>query len=1053
MFSHLHVHSDYSFLDGFAKVEELVEQAVLLGQPALALTEHGNMCGTVPFVKIARKNGIKPIIGQEFYLQDDRFIESEKGNTRHIVLHAMNETGYKNLVKLSTLANVENFYYRPRITFDWLRQYSDGLICLTACLGGVLARSMHDVELFGTLVDELKYIFGDRLYLEVQSNGLPEQTDYNNFLLGYSEESGIKTVMTTDVHYADKDDYEFHDAWLCIKSDKQISDKNRMRYEPNAYYMISEDEIPKYLLPSAHRTQEIVDRCNFELEMGSGSERFPRSGVENPTKEIRLKSLEKLNSYAIFMEGDFATYRDRLEHEIKVIDKIGYSDYFVIIEDIVSHAIDRGIPVGPGRGSAAGSLTCFLLGITQLDPIKYDLLFERFLHEDRVSPPDIDLDFCKDRRDEVINYVKEKYGSNNVASIGNYSYLQPKQALKDAMRILGIDYSIANTISKMIPAHAKTIKHAVEESPELRNKAASSELIKEALKIASHFQGHIRHTGTHAAGVVVSPVPLDEIVPLQRIKDNLCTQYDMRAIEDLGMLKIDFLGLRTLTVIDNALTAINEAGEYSGTPAWDLELEDKEVYDMLKRGETKGCFMLETPLLTRACLDFSVDRFKDIILIGAICRPVTLSTGMYDQCLQNRIYPDNISYIHNSLKDILDDTHGVAVYQEQIMQMCQKIAGFSMAQADRVRKLISKAAQMSDTQIGNMLVDSKREFYDGAEKNNIRLEPTHRMWDLIRGASYGFNKSHATSYAMLSFMTAWLRCYFPEYLFAAVLSSVAKDKARVAAYIRECKKLGIKVLPPDILRSKPEFCVERGAIRFGLSAVKGIGEDKAIKLREEMKGTEGLTTLEEIAAVCPSLGQKRTLDALTEAGCLDSYINNRRSVLEASKDIAAKIRKYHKANERVDNQEQMFQDLERKLILNIKEREPMTQKEIMELEFERTGMFLSIDPLSKYRQIFLRDCISSKRELDFAIEEGSAKLGGVVVDVSKFLTKKLVPMAKVCLETVFGTVDLVFFPNEWEEFGEEVGIGVPMIISGGVLNEGKEWAVRYAKELILEECI
>jgi len=1057
-FCSLHNHSDYSFLDGFAKIEDLVKRAKELEYESLALTEHGNMCSAVKFARICEDFGIKPIHGQEFYIVDDLWVpncnltKTPQEQTRHIILLAKNEIGFKNLIALSTVAHTRGFYYNPRINFDLLRKHSEGVICLTACLNGVLAKSikLEKLDEANEIADALKSIFSDDLYVELQTNGLEIQRQVNGELRKIADRIGAKCVATTDVHYVTADDYEAHDAWLCIRFNKKVSDPNRKRYEPNAYYLPAPEEIPEELKDAAANTIEVSEKCNVKIKLESGASNFPESDIKDPMEWISIQCLEALDGLSVVISGEFSRYSERLDYELRVIDQLGFGHYFVIIADIISWCKRIGIRTGPARGSGAASLVCYLLGITEIDPIEYDLIFERFLHEDRVSPPDLDLDFQQDRRDEVIEYVKNKYGASNVASICNFSMLQPKQAIKDAMRVLGIEYKIAESISKMIPEGAATIKQAVDINDELRNKIKGSHILQEAFKLASKFQGHLRQAGTHAAGIVVTPMPLNEIVPLQRIRGNIVTQFDMHDVEALGLLKMDLLGLRTLTIIENTIRMLNRDGHLSGEPEWDLK--DENVYEMLRHGDTKGCFMLETDLLTRACIEFEIDKFDDLILIGAICRPVTLESGMKDECLKNKKNPSRIKYLDDRLKPILKKTYATAVFQEQIMQICQVMAGFSMIDADKVRKLIGKGAQMESYQKDKFLRDMKEKFYVGCKGNNVLRKTVDRLWKLIANASYGFNKPHATSYAKLSFMTAWLRHYFPTYFFAAVLSSVSDRQAKVADYARECRRMGIEVIPPDAIWSKPEFTVDAGRVRFGLNAIKGIGVESSGKISdsvEKLRDKALTPNFNNIATICESVGKKQILQALTESGALDKYITTRKAIMVQIGEIIKAIRAFHKGPIQT-NQELLFGGTLETKSLNldsiIHPAEEFTLEELALMEYDRTGIFLSTDPLKEHRKLFLQSCVSSVKEVKNAAYSGRAKFGGVVVGVKEITTKKHDLMAKVAIETVMGVYEFVMFPSTWNSFGKIMKIGKAVIIRATPQKEG-DWIAQDAREV------
>lgn len=1053
-FAHLHVHSDYSFLDGISSVEELIDNAIASGHRAIALTDHGNMCGAIRFYRYAKENNIKPIVGQEFYyVHGNNFRVSQKSGM-HLVLLAKNCVGYKNLVKLSTFAHVEGFYYNPRINLEVLSQHSEGLICLTACLSGVLAKDIRngDEDRAKETAVALKDLFGDDLYIELQTNTQEEQVTINKKLMALAEELGIQTVVTSDVHYNKESDFKAHDAWGCVKFGHKVSDLNRLKHEENDYHF--NVPIPEYLQEHTKTIGEIIDKCDVEIELGTLN--FPKSDLEDPMEYIRSQCLEALNGMAVFID-DFSVYSERLERELKVIEKLGFGHYFVIIDDIMRWCREQGIRTGPARGSGAGSLVCYLLGIIKVNPIEHNLIFERFLHEERISPPDLDLDFQQDRRGEVIDYITQKYGADHVSPICTFAVMKTKNALKDAMRVLGIEYKIADEVSKMVWDSSSSIEEAVKANPDLQRRIGQSKLIAEAVELAKVFEGHIRQAGTHAAGIVISPVPLDEIVPLQRIKGEIATQFDMRDVERLGLLKMDILGLRTLTVIEDTIQNAIRDGKLSGEPDWNLK--DPAVYDMIRRGDTKGCFMIETPILSQAVKDFDVKCFEDLTLVVSIYRPVTMNTGQTIQCLENKENPESIKYIHPSLKPILEDTYGVVVYQEQIMEIFRVIGEFTWPESDTVRSLISKGAQLSPRDKKKKLSSSKHRFDIGTQKNKINSRVATKVWDLVKDASYGFNKSHATSYATISYQAAWLKHYLPEYYMAAVLSSVSNDTERVAEYVRECRRMDLEVVKPHVALSKADFFFDKDIIRFGLSAIKSIGYKSARTIERAMYQCK-CSDLKTIVATDKIFGKKKILEALACSGALDDYIVSRRSVVANLESICKTISSFHKKRKKQKELEKtmgsLFEEGEIEELSHpeivIPSEPEFPEDKIAVIEKDYLGVFLTNDPLDKYREKFMKYCATTEADIENIRKrcekdrKASGFLGGVIVGRKAFLTRNGDEMARVEVETIPGVYTIVCFPNEWAMIGSVFKLGNPVIVKVNTTKSG-DFACRDARHI------
>jgi DNA polymerase III subunit alpha len=1011
-FGNLHVHSDYSYLDGFCKISDIVRRVKELGQNYVALTDHGNMCGTIEFYKECKKNGIKPIIGQEFYIVESHSKTFKRNEIYHIVLLAKNTQGYVNLIALSTKAQIEGFYYNPTIDMKLLKTYSSGLVCLTACLKGYAVRHSNDKKELEKDIEELADIFKGDLYLELQTNGQDKQIALNNSLIELSKKLKIKTVVTSDAHYINKEDYKYHDAWLCIKYDALISDIKRLRYEEQSYYLIGEDDLPEDLKKCAFN-EEVADKCNLDIELGKLN--FPNSKRRNPVPFLLSVCETTLETLSPFLEQDIGIYKARIDRELDVIKKLNFGHYFAVIYELVAWCKKHGIRVR-ARGSGAASLVCYLLGATDVDPIEYNLLFERFLHEGRISPPDLDIDVPQDKRQEILEYLKAEYGAENVSQICTLSEVHPKMAVKDAMRVMGIDYAFANAIAKDIPEGVESVEDAVEKSEKLSSAVRTNKLIKEVIELAIKFNGHIRQAGVHAAGIVISPIPLKHIVPLQNLKNNIVSQYDMRNIEELGLLKIDILGSRTLSIIDSCL--VNLVEDSIIAESLHFNLKDTGTYKMLSDGETKGVFMLETPLLTKASKDFKAASINDIALIISIYRPAIMLSGMAEQCLKNS-REKAIKYDHPLLEKILKDTYGTVIYQEQIMEILRELANFSWEDADEVRKILAKGAQLSDNKKQEMLAKSKEKFYTGCKKNKIADSLVNKLWKLIKDAGYCFNKAHATSYALICFQTAYLKHHYPLYFLSSVLTSVSDDTERLSEYARECKRIGIAITKPDIRKSSFGFSVDGETIRYGMAAVRGLGYKTVVEILAAMKDDKS-ATLEDLIKSKPMLAKKGILEALIKSGALDDYIATRKYALENLDIVLKQYRKKKKSN-----QIMLFGEAEVKL----EKTEEFSNNKLSLMEHEVTGIFFSYDPIEVYRDRLLQLGAKSKQDVEKIRQSGTGSIAGIVTNINSYFTKtSQKEMARIMLETVFDILDLVIFPNEWAKIRGTIEIGKPIVL-------------------------
>ncbi|MDP3730809.1 MAG: DNA polymerase III subunit alpha, partial [Candidatus Omnitrophota bacterium] len=839
-FVHLHVHTQYSLLDGACQLERLFRKARELRMPACAITDHGNMFGAIEFYDMAMKTGVKPIIGCEAYIApDSRFDKSSRGiqdASFHILLLAKNETGYKNLIKLVSAGYLEGFYYRPRIDKELLFDHKEGLICLSACLKGEIPHLIHTNQLDRAMkaADEYKSAFGkDNFYLEIQDNGIPEQETVNQELIKMSKDLGLGLVATNDVHYMERDHARAHDLLLCIQTQTNIEDSNRMRMATDEFYFKSKQEMARTFgntVPEALKnTLAIAEKCNLELNFKAVH--LPQYKVPpGKTRESYLRELVAEGIKKRYPDDDDVVTK-RVEHELKVIENFGYSSYFLIASDFVNYAKENAIPVGPGRGSAAGSVVSYSLGITDIDPLKYDLLFERFLNPERISLPDIDIDFCYERRQEVIDYVVRKYSKDNVAQIVTFGTMMAKAVIRDVGRALGMAYGDVDKIAKLVPNELNiTLSHAIEQEPELKTLYRTDPKIAQLIDTSLVLEGLTRHASTHAAGVVISEKPLVNYCPLYKVNDGqISTGYPMTSLEKIGLLKMDLLGLRTLTVISEALKIIKRTKNIDLNISG-ISLEDKKTYKLLANAESVGVFQLESSGMRDLLKKLKPEKFEDIIALLALFRPGPIGSGMLDDFMKRKHGEVELKYDHPLLEPILKETYGVILYQEQAMRIASSLAGFSLAQADNLRRAMAKKTP-------EIMAQTRQLFIEGCLKNKIDRKTADRVFNLIEHfAGYGFNKSHSAAYALISFRTAYLKANFPVEFMTALLTSEKDNLDKIAVYINESARMGIKILPPDVNESYANFTVVGDSIRFGLAAIKNVGEGailSIIKMREK----------------------------------------------------------------------------------------------------------------------------------------------------------------------------------------------------------------------------
>jgi len=1060
-FVHLHVHTEYSLLDGSSRIGDLLDRVKELGMDAIAITDHGAMFGVVDFYKKAVERGIKPILGCEVYIAMNKYTEKEQKdkNQYHLVLLAENNQGYKNLMKIVSEGYINGFYYKPRVDHDVLRKYSEGIIALSACLAGEVQKYLLDgnYEKAKKIALEYNDIFGqDNFFLELQDHGLREQKEVNNLLIQLSRETGIPLVATNDVHYLRKEDALVHDVLLCIQTGKTVDDEDRMRFPTHEFYLKSHDEMEYifgHVREALDNTAWIGERCNVTLDFHTLH--LPK--YEVPEGYTNVEYLKKLCIEGLKRRYENITPEivERFNFEFNTIVNMGYVDYFLIVWDFIKFAKDNGIMVGPGRGSAAGSIVSYALGIIDIDPLKYDLLFERFLNPERVSMPDIDIDFCYERREEVIEYVVKKYGEDRVAQIATFGTMAARGSIRDVGRALNMPYGEVDYIAKQVPMElGMTIKKALEVSKPLRELYDTREEVKRLIDLAMAVEGLPRHTSTHAAGVVISKDPITDYVPLARNNDAIITQFNMIELEELGLLKMDFLGLRTLTVIRDAVNLI-EKNHGIKTDFNKIDYEDPKVLEMFAKGETLGVFQFESAGMRQFLKELKPDRFENLIAANSLFRPGPMS--QIPQYIENKNHPENIEYLHPKLKPILEITYGCIVYQEQVMQIVRDIGGFTMGGADLLRRAMGKK------KMDIMERERKRFIYGetdeegnvvikGAIRNGVDEITANRIYDLmIDFAKYAFNKSHSVAYAVVAYRTAWLKCYYPVEFMAALLSSVMGDTNSISLYIQECKRLGLEMLPPDINESYKKFTVVDGKIRFGLMAVKNVGEaliDGIIKAREKGPFNSFSEFCKRVEDINPSLMNKRAIESLIKCGAMNSLGCNRAQLLATFEKTMEGIHSDRKRN--VDGQfslfDEMYIDLPEDNLPNLKE---FSQKILLNMEKETLGIYISGHPLKPYEDELKHICTIStselyqaKDEIDESISENldgkNIVIGGIINSKKNKITKNNNIMAFITLEDLYGTVECIVFPATYDKYSNLIEENGLVVIEGKVSTNEEE---------------
>lgn len=1069
-FVHLHVHSEYSLLDGAARIDDLVQKAAALGMKSLALTDHGVMYGAVPFYKSCRAHGIKPIIGCEAYITTGS--RKERGSRKdqpiyHLILLAKNETGYRNLMKLCSIGHLEGYHYRPRIDMEALAAYHEGIICLSACLGGEVPQLLLHGKEAEARAAALRYkaVFGDDYYLELQDHGLPEQKRVNPQLIALSRELGIPLAATNDVHYLTSDDAEVQDVLICIGTGKTVEDEERLKIPTSQLYLKSEDEMRRLFphVPEAvDNTVAIAEQCNLELEFGRYVLPQYRPLPEGLDAASYLRELcnsglrERYEAAEIWAsEERRAELERRLDYELNTIESMGFSDYFLIVWDFIAYAHKQGIAVGPGRGSSAGSLVAYTLRITNVDPIKYNLLFERFLNPERVTMPDIDIDFSDERRDEVIDYVVHKYGQEHVAQIITFGTMAARAAVRDVGRALNVPYGDVDRAAKLIPNHLGiSISRALEESPGLKEQYDTKPKVRELLEMALKVEGMPRHASTHAAGVVISRGPLTDVVPLQEGSEKTAlTQYSMEHLESIGLLKMDFLGLRTLSIIERTMRWIgDEAPNFENIPD-----NDPMTYHMLGRGETTGVFQLESAGMRRVLKDLKPSSFEDIISVLALYRPGPMEfIPKYIQAKHGLIKPE---YPHPDLVPILADTYGIIVYQEQIMQIASSMAGFSLGEADLLRRAVSKKKRE--------VLDRERDhFVSGSLKQGYSKEDANRVYDMIvRFADYGFPRAHAAAYGVLAFQTAYLKAHYPVQFMASMLTAVMGSHRKVAEYILESRRMDIDIMPPDVNESGTFFTPvsvrsgsdsdshleqRKGGIRFGLAAIKNVGTqavENIVKTRED-KPFESL--LDFCRRVDLRVCNKRVIESLIQAGAFDTLPGHRSqliAMLDETVEAAVKWRK-----EREDLQIQLFDFVETtNWDIEYPDIPPYSAGQQLELERELLGMYLSGHPLDAYDSLLEKHGADRLMDLTEAPDDTIVTVAGMAVSVKTITTKQGKAMAFMEWEDQIERCEVVLFPEVWKRSAHLVEKGALLVLRAKVQQQDEGFKLLAEELLPLEE--
>ena len=1061
-FTHLHVHTEYSLLDGSSKIKEITKRAAELGMDSLAITDHGVMYGVIDFYKAAKEAGIKPILGCEVYVAPGSRFDKEAGTGEdkynHLVLLAENNTGYQNLMKIVSRGFTEGFYYKPRVDKELLREFHEGIIATSACLAGevqrYLARGMYEEAKRVALY--YQDIFGkDNFFLELQDHGIAEQHYVNPQLLRMSEETGIELICTNDVHYTYADDADAHDILLCIQTGKKVTDENRMRYTGGQYYLKSPEEMTelfKYAPQAVANTEKIAERCNVEIEFGVTKlpkfavpqgytswtylnylcyeglkKRYPDQAADISVDEfVRLagdESVEDRKDVVIKIAEDTNNIFQRLAYELSVIYSMGYVDYFLIVWDYINFAKRHDIPVGPGRGSAAGSIVSYCLEITDLDPIKYSLIFERFLNPERVSMPDIDVDFCYERRQEVIDYVVEKYGKDCVSQIVTFGTMAARAVIKDVGRVLDLPYAMVDNIAKMVPREIGiTIDKALAENPDLKSEYENNEVVKDLIDKSKRLEGLPRHASMHAAGVLICGKPVEDYVPLSTGSDGaVVAQFVMTTLEELGLLKMDFLGLRTLTVIKDAENLIKKHNK--GFSIHNIDYSDKGVFDAISTGKCDGIFQLESAGMKSFMKELKPRSLEDLIAGISLYRPGPMD--FIPQYIKGKNNQDSVTYACPQLEAILKPTYGCIVYQEQVMQIVRDLAGYSWGRSDLVRRAMSKKkAYVMEQERKNFIYGNKDEGVKGCVNNGIDEKVAGKIYDdMIDFAKYAFNKSHAACYAVVSFQTAYLKTYYPVEFMAALMTSVIDNTSKVAGYIYACKQMNIGILPPDVNESQMEFTVENGKIRFAMAAIKSLGRPTIQAILKERGENGSFISMQDFVTRMSHALNRRAIENFVKAGAFDTFGHTRKSMMIVSESMLDSAIKHNKDS--MTGQMSLFdfaaEEDKKAFEIRIPDVAEYTKEELLGYEKEILGVYVSGHPLDEYTGMVNKYItnVSSDFEVDDELGETKARdgaiatIGGLITEKTIKTTKKGQLMAFLTVEDVVGTVEVVVFPNSF----------------------------------------
>lgn len=1088
-FTHLHVHTEYSLLDGSSKIKEITARAAELGMDSLAITDHGVMYGVIDFYRACRNVGIKPVIGCEVYVAPGSRLEKENSVSderyRHMVLLAENNTGYANLMKIVSKGFTEGFYYKPRVDDEVLERYHEGIIALSACLAGEIPGYLKRGMYKEAKESALKYerIFGhDNFFLELQDHGIPEQATVNSQLLRMHNETGIGLVATNDVHYTFEDDVEAHDILLCIQTQKKVSDEDRMRYEGGQFFLKSEEQMRslfQYASEAIDNTHAIAERCNVEIEFGHY--KLPHFDVpEGYTSESYLIELCEHGLKARYghkTAEEFAALKDRMNYELDTIRSMGFVDYFLIVWDFIHYAKTHDIPVGPGRGSAAGSIVSYALEITEIDPIRYNLVFERFLNPERVTMPDIDVDFCYERRQEVIDYVTRKYGKDHVVQIVTFGTLQARGVIRDVGRAIDMSYAETDRIAKMIPMElGMTLDKALESNPELKAAYDTEERVHYLIDMSKRLEGLPRHTSMHAAGVVIAPAPADEFVPLSCSSDNsITTQYTMTTLEELGLLKMDFLGLRTLTVIDDAAKAIRNSGKCPDFDIEAIDYSDRKIYELIASGHTEGIFQLESTGMRNFMKELKPENIEDIIAGIALYRPGPMD--FIPRYIQGKQQKEGVTYECEELRPILEPTHGCIVYQEQVMQIVRDLAGYSYGRSDLVRRAMSKKkVDVMARERLNFVEGNPEEGIVGCAGNGISAEVGNHIFDEMTDfAKYAFNKAHAACYAVVAYQTAYLKYYYPAEFMAALMTSVLDQSGKVAQYIYACRQMGIELIAPDINEGGVAFTAvtrrdtenadntlakEHNAIRYALSAIKGVGSSVVSGIvTDRAEGGPFRDIKDFIIRMTSKEANKRVIENMIKAGAFDSLPGTRRqkmmvyagiidgTALERKKALTGQLSLFD-----ISEGDESFKD--EVIFPNIPD---YTPEEILAFEKEVLGIYISGHPLNSYKSLLDRNVTATS--LDFMIDDeiGSARaedgatavIGGIIASKTLKTTRSNTVMAFLNIEDMYGNIEVLVFPKDFEKRRSDFADDARVLIRGRISVEEERDAKLIFQDMVL----